>query len=122
MATHNWRKGNKIVWTDENGMRFLGTVVEENWREITVSFSDYPAFGLLGGRNETKVLKPHEIHPQGDEEDLLMEAGASAHSIYQLISQTCERYGQPLEGIQSVLVYNAVKHSLYNRLYKQKAS
>lgn len=119
MGTHNWRQGDKVVWVDENDALFLGTIVEENWKEITVDFSDYPAYGLLDGRSETKVVRPHEIRRQGNEEEFLEQAKHSSLYVMKGIQETCQQNGCPLSSTQMLLIDNAVSHTLFNQLLQK---
>lgn len=121
MATHNWHRGDKVVWVDERGAQFLGKVIKEDWREITVDFSDYPACGLLDGLSETKVLEPDEVHaPKGNETEAFLPAYGLAHRLLSRIAETCTKQGVPLGDSQRMFILNTITHTLFNEAMKQE--
>ena len=118
MTKHNWKNGDKVVWVNEKGEKFLGTITVNNWREATMNFSEYPAYGVLDGWAESKVVPLDEIEPQADEEEQLLQAQIIAHEGMKHVFEACERQGAPLAILQASLVKNALTHGLFNWLVR----
>ena len=120
MTANNLYKGKKVVWLDESGAQFVGTVVSQDEQKVTVDFKGYPAWGLLEGTSETKTVRSSELQAaQGNEEEILWQAKFRATKISKCITEACTENGDPLEGVQQVIVFNAIAHGLFNELIKQ---
>ena len=80
-SRRDWRPGQKVVWTDDDGQQLLGKIVGDTWERITVDFSEYPIFGLLENHQTSRVVRASEIRLQENESNLLLETTGPASTI-----------------------------------------
>ena len=117
---HNWRHGQKVVWTDDDGKQFLGEIVGETWKRITVDFSEHPVYGIFEDAKTTRVVRASEIRLQENESLLLRKASTLGFLALLDVEELCKRHGCPLNRTQSLLISHSVRHNLFNQIMENR--
>jgi hypothetical protein len=112
------KKGDRVIWQQENGSGFLATIVEAASPDIKIELDDYAKPLAEGEQKKLHQVEPNDLNHLTDEQDLQSNIIAQAASFIPLASKICEQRGCALSGAQLLSLYYALSHKVIQETLK----